>query len=169
MRKLFLTALLFSGLCAGAQKNLSQAYPVLVNLNLSEAIDERLDANEFRKGQPVILSFMVMNPSLGEPVKAGSCALQIQLGKGLKAEAKQAAVKLAFADYFFWSMSANEKGATQLNGKLTKDLPADFTGTVRVELQCANAGTSVVRAQWMDAEQNPIGSLSTIEFTVNKK
>lgn len=169
MKTFFLTALLFFALYGGAQNRSAITYPVLANLNLSEAAGEALDANALRKGQAVRLSFTVINPNLSEAVKAGSCALQIQLGKKLRTAQRAAVAKMAFADYFSWSASTDEKGATLLSGKLVKNLPADFTGTVSVELHCAETGSSTVKAQWVDAAQAPIGSLSAVDVSVSKK
>lgn len=161
--------MMFAFACGSAlaQKKSLQNYPVLVNPTITTVEKEDLNANQLYKGQVVQLAFGIFNPNQSETIKAGSCLLQVELGDKLKPAQKEMS-RLKANDYFHWTIVNDESGKTFLSGSPKADLPADFFQTVFVELQCAETGSSTIKAQWADDANTRQGVLNTLEFTIKK-
>ena len=152
---------------AFGQKRTSQNYPVLVNPTLTTVEKEDINANQLYKGQSLLFSFSVFNPSQSESIKAGSCLLHIELGEKLKPSQK-GTIKMPPSQYLQWTVVTDENEKTYATGRLKADLPADFIETVLMELQCSETGSSVIKSQWTDAGNTKYGMLTTLDFTVKK-
>src|ERR1043165_4674098 len=103
MKYIFSLLLLLVCCLSKAQTKPTQNFALLVNPNITVTGKETIDANQLYKGQMVRFGFNIINPSLSEVVKAGSCQLQINLGDKLKVAQKDFATKMPLSNYFKWS------------------------------------------------------------------
>lgn len=169
MKKLLALAAVLLSLNGLSQNKATPNYPVLANAHI---VSEGAEANAAKlvKNETVRFNVIVLNLNQAEPVKAGSCYLQIELGKSLRLAGTEGRNALPLRNYIAWTVSGDEAGAIQLTGRLIADLPGDFAETLSFELACAETGSSLVKVQWMmPAERIKTGLITSLDYTVKKK
>ncbi len=169
MKRILFPFVFFVAFVATAQTKTIRNYPVIGNLNLLSAEGDGTAASAFAKRQTVILQLFVLNPNAGEPVKAGTCALQIELGKNLRLVQSTGKAQWPLPDYIRWTITEDKGEGVLLSGTLVNDLPPDFMNQLSFSVSCVEAGTSLIKAFWtMPFERAKASTVQSVEYTIGR-
>ncbi|MCY7290930.1 MAG: hypothetical protein LH615_02000 [Ferruginibacter sp.] len=172
MKKILLVVLTAITVSAQAQypsfsrgNRVSYSDPAVDNLQISGISNGAINVNRLDIGTPVKVSFKLNNNSEMNDVPAGSCELKITLGSKFKLAAGgiNQVPNLPLSAYFNWSMTTlAANGQDIITGKLTQNLPPNFSRNIEFILLPVKEGKSTLTCQMMISNEDGASLLSDV-------
>jgi hypothetical protein len=171
MKKTLLALLMAAALNAGAQSEpmyhrgepVSYSEPALSNLRFVDGSNTSVNTDLLQLGSRVRMEFTVRNNHALNAVPEGTAMIKITLGTKFRMADDPNMVLLPLNDYFNWTVTAPTHGAQQIiTGVLYKELPANFSQQMSLNLIPWTAGNSTATCQLLINNDNAVTVLSDL-------